>query len=72
MDNSIISASGFIKQSSNYRFNDSVLESTTIFVPKHYVGFFVIAKELVKPLSEQFALEICYFFDKIILESAKL
>ncbi|EAR83761.1 zinc finger, C2H2 type family protein (macronuclear) [Tetrahymena thermophila SB210] len=33
---------------------------------KHYRDFFIIIKELLKPISQDFSMEMCYLFDKII------
>jgi len=39
-------------------------------IPEYYRDFFTIAKEMLKPMTEKFALEMCYIFNKLIELSA--
>lgn len=50
------------------QFNDFMnsFKSPALETPEYYRDFFTIAKEMVKPMKEKFALEICYLFDKLI------
>jgi hypothetical protein len=41
-------------------------------IPEYYANFYLIAKELLKPISKKFSLEICYLFNKVIELSEEL
>lgn len=50
----------------DWRTNNNAIEN----IPEYYRDFFTIAKEMLKPMTEKFALEMCYIFNKLIELSA--
>ncbi|EAR99288.1 zinc finger, C2H2 type family protein (macronuclear) [Tetrahymena thermophila SB210] len=40
-------------------------------IPEYYRDFYTIAKEIIKPMTEKFAMEMCYLFDKLIEMSSQ-
>jgi len=41
-------------------------------IPEYYINFFYILREIVKPLKNDFGLEICYLYNIILENTDKL